>query len=102
VNPGGYSAGLVAGFLDKARESMPSDVPKEHLSQFFYVRGVLRDNLGDSAGAAKDLEAAMSIWPDPANSAFAALRDVYRRSGDDAAVKAVDERLAQLKRRKSR
>ncbi|HEY5899823.1 MAG TPA: DUF2723 domain-containing protein [Burkholderiales bacterium] len=102
VNPEGYSAGVVAGFLDKARQSMPSDVPKEHLSQFFYIRGVLRDNLRDSAGAAQDLEAAVSVWPGPGNPAFAALRDVYRRRGDDAAVNAIDERLTQLKRRKSR
>lgn len=95
-----YSAGVVLGFLEKARDLMPSDVPKEHLSRFFYIRGVVRDNLRDDAGAAGDLETAVSVWPAPGNGAFTALEGHYRRTGNEAAANAVQERVKQLKRRK--
>ena len=96
----GYSTGVVAGFLDKARDAMPSDVPKEHLSRFFYIRGVLRDNVRDTPGAAADLETAVSVWPSPDNPAFQALQQHYRRTGNDAAADAVEQRMKQFKRRK--
>ena len=96
----GYSTGAVAGFLDKARDAMPPDVPKEHLSRFFYIRGVLRDNLRDAAGAAADLEIAVSVWPAPDNPAFQALEQHYRRTGNDAAADGVEQRMKQFKRRK--
>ena len=95
-----YSSGVVAGFLDKARDTMPSDVPKEHLSRFFYIRGVLRDNLRDAPGAAADLETAVSVWPAPDNPAFQALQQHYRRTGNDAAADGVEQRMNQFKRRK--
>ena len=95
-----YSTGVVAGFLDQARDRMPSDVPKEHLSRFFYIRGALRDNLRDTPGAAADLEFAVSIWPSPDNPAFQALQEHYRRTGQSAAADAVEQRMKQLKRRK--
>ena len=97
----GYSTGVVAAFLNKAREAMPSDVPKEHLSRFFYIRGVLRDNLRDSRGAAGDFETAVSVWPSPDNPAFKALQEHYRRTGNEGAANGVEERMKQLKRRKS-
>ncbi len=100
VNRGGYSAGVVGNFLERARDTMPSDVPKEHLSRFFYIRGVVRINLHDSAGAVRDFETAISVWQAPANEAFKALRDHYRRTGNEAAANAIEERLKQLKRRK--
>jgi 4-amino-4-deoxy-L-arabinose transferase-like glycosyltransferase len=102
ANRDGYQAGVVAGFLDKARDTMPSDVPKENLSRFFYIRGVLRANVRDNAGAARDLETAVSIWPAPNNSAFKELQEHYRRTGDEAAANAVEGRVKQLKARKSR
>jgi 4-amino-4-deoxy-L-arabinose transferase-like glycosyltransferase len=95
-----YSTGVVAGFLEKARDTMPSDVPKEHLSRFFYIRGTLRDNLRDAPGAAADLEIAVSIWPTPDNPAFQALQQHYRRTANDAAADGVEQRMKQLKRRK--
>jgi hypothetical protein len=101
-NPQSYPAGVVGGFLEKAREAMPSNVPKEHLSRFFYIRGVLRDNLRDTAGAGRDLETAVSVWPGPANPAFQELQAHYRRNGDEAASRAVEERVKQLKRLKNR
>jgi hypothetical protein len=79
---------------------MPSDVPKEHLSRFFYIRGILRVNLRDDSGAARDLETAVSVWPSPSNLAFKALQDHYRETGDEAAAAAVEERVKQLKRRR--
>jgi hypothetical protein len=99
ANKDGYSAGVVGGFLDKARDTMPSDVPKEHLSRFFYIRGVLRANLRDNPGAARDLETAVSVWPAPGNPAFKELQDHYRRSGDEGAANAVEKRVKQRKSR---
>src|SRR5262249_7929612 len=102
ANPGGHSAGVVGAFLDKTRDAMPSDVPKENLSRFFYIRGVLRINLRDNPGAARDLETAVSVWPSPSNPAFKELQDQYRRVGDEKAANAVEERVKQLKRRQFR
>ena len=100
ANKAGYSAGVVGGFLDRARDAMPSDVPKEHLSRFFYIRGILRINLRDGPGATRDLETAVSVSPSPSNPAFKALGDHYRETGDEAAAAAVEERVKQLKRRR--
>src|SRR5260370_2651943 len=102
ANKDGYSAGVVGGFLEKARDTMPSDVPKEHLSRFFYIRGVVRANLRDNPGAARDFETAVSVWPAPSNPAFKVLQYHYRRTGDEGAADAVEERVKQLKRRQSR
>jgi hypothetical protein len=98
ANREGYSTGVVAGFLDKARDAMPSDVPKEHLSRFFYIRGVLRDNLHDSPGAAADLETAVSVWASPDNPALQALQEHYRRTGNAGAASGVEERMKRFKR----
>ena len=101
ANPEGYQAGVVGGFLDKARQAMPSDVPKEHLSRFFYIRGVLRANLRDTPGAVRDLETSVSVWRSPANPAFKELQAQYRRAGDEAAANAVAQRVKQLKLRRN-
>ncbi len=102
ANKEGYAAGVVEGFLEKARDAMPSDVPKENLSRFFYIRGVLRANVRDSAGAVRDLETAVSVWPSPGNPAFKELQNQYRGAGDEKALSAVEERVRQLKSRMSR
>lgn len=102
ANPEGYQAGVVGGFLDKARQAMPSDVPKEHLSRFFYIRGVLRANVGDKAGALGDLDTAVSVWTAPGNPAFKELEAQYRRRGDEAAANAVAEHVKSLKLRRNR
>ena len=99
ANKEGYSTGVVAGFLNRARDLMPSDVPKEHLSRFFYIRGVLRENLRDAAAVA-DLETAVSVWPSADNPAFINLQEHYRRTGNEPAASAVEQRLKQLKSRK--
>ena len=101
AHPESYSTGAVAGFLNQARDTMPSDVPKEHLSRFFYIRGVLRDNLRDTPGAAADLETAVSVWPSPHNPALQALQEHYRRTGNEGAANGVEERMKQFKRPKS-
>ncbi len=100
ANKDSYSAGLVGSFLDRAGQTMPADVPKDQLSSFFYIRGVLRTHLRDNAGAARDLESAVSVWPVPGNPAFKALQDHYRGTGDEGAANAVEERMKQLKRPK--
>jgi hypothetical protein len=102
ANKDGYAAGVVGGFLDKARDTMPADAPKEHVSRFFYIRGVVRANLRDSLGAGRDLETAVSVWQEPSNPAFKALEDHYRSTGDEGAANAVEERMKQLKPRKGR
>jgi hypothetical protein len=98
----GYSTGAVAGFLNQARDTMPSDVPKEHLSRFFYIRGVLRENVRDQAGAADDLQTAVSVWQSSNNPAVEALQQHYRRVGNEGAANALEERMKQFKRRQSR
>lgn len=96
-NPDGYVAGDVAALLERARDTMPSDVPKEHLSQFFYIRGALRANSGDLRGGLADLETAVSVWPVQQNKASVALKDLYRKSGDKQALAAFEEREKHFK-----
>jgi len=102
ANQEGYAPGVVEGFLEKARDAMPADVPKENLSRFFYLRGILRANMRDGAGATRDLETSVSVWPSPGNPAFKELQNQYRSAGDEKALSAVEERLRQLKSRMSR
>jgi hypothetical protein len=97
MNKGGYSTGAVSIALDKARQLMPSDIPKEHLSRFFYIRGALRANVGDRAGGIGDLETALSIWRRPINPAIKPLEDLYREAGDFAAVNALQDRVKSWK-----
>lgn len=97
-NPAGYVAGDVAALLERAREVMPPDVPKEHLTKFFYIRGALRANSGDEAGGIRDLETAVSVWPVQQNKASVALKDLYRRRGDKQALAAFEEREKHFKR----
>lgn len=100
LNAGGYSVGAVGSFLDKARELMPSDVTKDHLARFFYLRGAVRANMRDTPGAIEDFETAMTVWPTPANSAIGPLEDLYRESHNDGALKALQDRVASLKQLK--
>ena len=81
---------------------MPADAPKEHVSRYFYIRGVLRANIGDRPGAARDLETSVTVWPSPGNLAFNELQAQYRRMGNQAAANAVGERVKELKSRKNR
>lgn len=99
LNKAGYSVGTVVAYLDRARELMPSDVPKEHLSRFFYLRGLLRTNMGDSAGGIADFETAISVWPAAQNNALQSLEKLYRDRGNAAAAAEVVERAKRLKRR---
>ena len=100
LNKQGYSVGAVAGFLEKVKEMMPSDVAKQHVSRFFYLRGAVRADLRDNEGAIGDFETAVSVWPVPTNVAFKPLEDLYRQTGNTHAVKAVEDRVKTLERRK--
>jgi hypothetical protein len=93
ANPNGYSAGAVVLALDKARALMPSDVSKEHLSRYFYIRGALRANMGERRGGIADLETALSIWQTPTNHAVAMLEDLYRQTGDEAGLESLRKRV---------
>jgi 4-amino-4-deoxy-L-arabinose transferase-like glycosyltransferase len=94
----GYAAGAVARFLDKARELMPSDAGKEHMARFFYLRGSLRADLQDPAGAIRDFENALFVWPNAANMAIGPLEELHRRHSDPGVLQALQTRLEQLKR----
>lgn len=93
MNKEGYSVDSVARFMDSARDAMPSDVAKAHLSRFFHLRGAIRANLRDIPGAIQDFETALSVWPAPANAAIKPLEDLYRQTGDTSALKAMQERV---------
>jgi hypothetical protein len=97
VHKDGYSVGAVARLLEKVIELMPSDAPKAHQSHFFQLRGKVRADLRDTAGAIQDFETAFAIWPTPANPAIPPLEDMYRRSGNTAALNALQERVKRLK-----
>jgi hypothetical protein len=94
----GYSAGLVGRFLDQARDLMPFDAGKEHMARFFYLRGALRADRQDVAGAIRDFENALYVWPNPRNMAIAPLEDLHKKQGDGAALQALQARVEQLKR----
>lgn len=80
VNKTGYSPGAVGDMLDRARGLMPSDVSKANRSKFFFLRGLVRLDLNDRAGAIADLETAVALWPSRDNGAMAALQDLDARA----------------------
>ncbi len=96
-NPAGFSAGTVNAYLEKARELLPADAPKEHVSRYFAVRGALRANMQDKAGGVRDFETAFALWPVPDNGAVAPLQQLYRELGNQAALQQLQERLSRLK-----
>lgn len=79
ANPRGYSPRQVAQYLEKARDLMPADAPKERRARFFELRGYVRLGQGDAARAREDLEASMATWPSPDNRAGRALEDLRAR-----------------------
>lgn len=94
----GFSAGAVLAYLDKARELLPADAPKEHVARFFALRGAVRANMQDKPGAIHDLELALSIWPVPDNAAIEPLEQLYRETGDSGALSDLQGRLERIKR----
>ena len=94
----GYSPGAAGRFLDKARELMPFDAGKEHMARFFYLRGALLADRQDIAGAIRDFENALYVWPNPRNMAIRPLEDLHRKQGDSGALQALEVRLERLKR----
>ncbi len=92
LNPEGYSAAMVAGYLERVQNLMPSDAPKEHIAGYFQMRGVLRANTGDRAGGVRDLETAISVWPVRQNGALGSLKMLYREDGEQAALAALAAR----------
>ena len=101
LNPEGYSAGVVAAQLRSVRELMPTDVPKEHLARFFYLRGALRANVGQRAGAIEDMETALHVWRTPDNPAIKPLEKLYREAGNPAAAEAVNDRVKSFRQPRS-
>lgn len=94
----GYSIGTVAGLLERASLLMPSDVGKAYKSHFFYLRGILRSEAGDRAGALADFDTAFSLWQVGENPAADRLVGLYREAHDTKSLQALQARLAQLKR----
>jgi hypothetical protein len=99
VNKEGYPAGVVASYLEKARDLMPPDVLKEYLARYFHLRGALRAQQGDRQAGKKDMETAVSLWPSPQNRAIVGLEEFYRDEGDTDALKALKERVKGFKAR---
>jgi len=97
LNKEGYSVGAVASLLDAARAAMPSDTSKSHVSRFFYLRGAVRANMGDRAGATQDLETAVAVWPREDNKAIEQLEDLYRQAGNTAGLKDLQGRIKRTK-----
>jgi hypothetical protein len=79
--------------LERARDLMPSDAGKADQARFFHLRGALRFDLGDTAGAIRDFETALSIWPLPDNGALKPLENLYRTAGNEGALKALQGRI---------
>jgi hypothetical protein len=96
--PGGFSSEVVVANLERARVLLPSDAPKQHVSGYFLLRGVLRANTADTAGAIRDLETAFSLWPERENAALQPLEMIYRETGNQAAVQDLQNRVSRLKR----
>ena len=97
LNPQGYAAGAVVTSLEQARQLMPSDVAKEFLSRFFYIRGALRANAGEQGGAIEDMETAITVLPRANNPAVEPLEELYRKAGNEAALNALHQRVKALK-----
>ena len=97
VNKDGFSAGMVNAYLEKARELLPSDAPKEHISRYFAVRGALRANMQDKQAAVRDFETAFSLWPVADNGAVEPLEQLYRELGNSAALQQLQENVSRLK-----
>ncbi len=92
-NPAGYSVAEVGRFLDRARESMPSDAAKDEVARFFSLRASVRASLGDESGALRDFEAAVGVWPAPENPAVQPLEQLYTKAGNAGAAEALRARL---------
>jgi hypothetical protein len=93
----GYSLGAVGAALDRARELMPADAARSHQAHFFYLRGIVRTDIKDRAGAVRDYETAVSLSPVPGSPAIAPLEALYREAGDERALRALQERLERAK-----
>lgn len=79
-NKHGYVPGQVADVLVRAARLMPSDARKEQRATYFYLRGALRLDQGDRAGATRDFQTALEIWPSPQNRAKVPLDDLTGRA----------------------
>jgi hypothetical protein len=66
----------VARALEQAAAQMPGAAPKDRRARFFELRAYLRLNQGDRAGAVRDLETALAVWPSPKNRASVPLADL--------------------------
>jgi hypothetical protein len=97
LNPRGFAAGEVAALLDQARKRMPLDAPKQYMSKYFAIRGILRANMDDRSGAISDLKSAFSVWPSPDNLAVRSLEEIYKAAGDENALRALKAQIERLK-----
>jgi hypothetical protein len=97
LNEHGFSAGEVAALLDQSRKLMPEDVPKQYLSKYFTIRGILRANMNDRPGAISDLKTAFSVWPSPDNLAVRSLEEIYKTAGDENALRVLKAQIERLK-----
>jgi hypothetical protein len=86
VNKRGYAPAQVVDALTRAAHLMPSDATKPHKSRYFYLRGALRLDQGDKAGAMRDFQSAWDIWPSPLNQAMRPLKDLAANAAAQPAI----------------
>lgn len=93
---------VIAGawYLDKARSMMPSDPPKPHLSRYHFLQGAVRLDQGNRGAAIGEFETAFAVWPAPANPAIGPLTDLYRATGNVAALEALSRTVQRARERR--
>lgn len=82
----GYAPAQVADALQRAGRLMPSDATKAHRASYFYLRGLLRLDQGDKAGAIRDFQTSLEVWPSPDNRAHRPLKDLTGPLGPEPLV----------------
>ncbi|HET7199163.1 MAG TPA: hypothetical protein VFI86_10870, partial [Burkholderiales bacterium] len=97
LNPQGYNTADIVAQLEAARALMPSDIHKQFIARFFYIRGALRANSGDHSGAVEDMASAIDVWRLQGNPAIEPLEKLYRDAGDVAALHALEKRVKSFK-----
>jgi len=93
ANPEGYAVGPALAFIEAARDTMPSDAGKQHKARLFELRAYLRLQRADRAGAMRDLDMAVTLWPVADNGATVALDKLYAEAKDQGARQAMWARI---------
>jgi hypothetical protein len=93
ANKQGYSVGQALAFIEAARDAMPFDAGKQHKARLFELRAYLRLERADRAGAIRDLDMAVTLWPVTDNAATVALDKLYAEAKDQGSRQALWKRI---------